>query len=241
MTGGAQLQGVFFILPAMLELPGAPQGLHASPPGCLPPTPARRTDLHGGRCLQSVLLASAGASSWRLGQDGGVLTRPQVCAGRQGAGVDGHLARAGGGLRPGQWQRCPDADALEAIPGAGPHYLRMQAARQLHNLPNGATAAQPAEDMQHVCCHCECHRCPSSRDAVTLPLCTCMQAQVQAWLRASNGEQQAPPRQVQRMVKRSLQAMEGCLREGNLPWQAIDQVCSAPAVSAVLGPGVLFS
>ena len=64
-------------------------------------------------------------------------------------------------------------------------------------------------------------------------VCTLLQAQVQAWLRASNGEQQAPPRQVQRMVKRSLQAMEGCLREGNLPWQAIDQVCSGPVVSAL--------
>eukprot|EP00891_Asterochloris_glomerata_P001178 jgi/Astpho2/1178/fgenesh1_pg.00021_%23_23_t len=81
----------------------------------------------------------------------------------------------------------------------------------------------------------------SGSAALMLTLWKQFQAQVQAWLRASNGEQQAPPRQVQRMVKRSLQAMEGCLREGNLPWQAIDQVCSAPAVSAVLGPGVLFS
>ena len=112
------------------------------------------------------------------------------------------------------------------------------------------SVAQPSE-WRHCCPACQRHAAqllpllepsrPGSGRTLTLPVCTFMQAQVQGWLRACDGEQQAPPRQVQRMVKRSLQAMEGCLREGDLPWQAIDQVCSGPALTTVLGPGVLLS
>ena len=102
-------------------------------------------DRPGGPCLQSVLLVSAGASSPGLGPDGSVLARPQVRTGRQGAGVDSHLARAGGGLRPGQWQPCHAADALEAVSGAGPHCLCMQLPIRCTNLVSGA---QPATDMQ---------------------------------------------------------------------------------------------